>query len=94
MTKYTVYMHVLPKEISRKENDKYYIGITCQEPEKRWQNGRGYFSQMFYFAIEKYGWENFKHVILFSGLSYDEACDKEKELIEYYKSNQKNSDIT
>lgn len=34
-----------------------------------------------YAAINKYGWDNFEHVILFEGLSEKEAKDKEKELI-------------
>lgn len=89
MGNYTVYMHVLPKEISGKENDKYYIGITSQDPHKRWNGGRGYHRQYIGYAISKYGWENFYHVIILNGLSLDEACEKEKELIKKYKSNQK-----
>ena len=33
---YSVYYHYNPA------NDKYYIGITKQEPERRWNNGYGY----------------------------------------------------
>lgn len=32
MENYKVYMHTLP-------NGKRYVGITKQEPEKRWLNG-------------------------------------------------------
>lgn len=77
---YSVYMHTSP-------SGKKYIGITCQEPEKRWKNGNGYKSQKyFYKAISKYGWDNFKHEILFSGLTKEEAEQKEIGLIALYQS--------
>lgn len=78
---YTVYMHVCP-------NNKKYIGITKQIPEKRWKSGVGYRTQEhFKRAIKKYGWENIKHFILFTNLTKEEACNKEIELIKKYKSN-------
>lgn len=81
--RYTVYMHTSP-------SGKRYIGITSTSVEKRWSNGNGYSTQMFYRAIQKYGWENFQHEILFEGLTKEEAEQKEIELIAYYKSD--NSD--
>lgn len=85
---YTVYKHTLPREISKKDNDMVYIGITSWMPEKRWQNGRGYYKQSrFYNAIKKYDWNNFKHEILFKGLTKEEAEQKEIELIAEYQSN-------
>ena len=78
---YTVYMHITPSE-------KVYIGITKQNPVKRWLNGKGYKKQeYFYNAINKYGWDNIEHKILFSGLTKKEAEEKEIELIQKYKSN-------
>lgn len=79
---YTVYKH------QNKINGKIYIGITMQEPERRWgNNGINYkTSPHFYAAIQKYGWNNFDHNILFKNLTHDEACSKEQELIEYYNS--------
>ena len=78
---YTVYEHITP-------NGKIYIGITKRNPLKRWQNGRGYFTNKhFSRAIKKYGWNNIIHEILFSGLSEEEAKIKEIKLIAYYKSN-------
>lgn len=79
--KYCVYKHTSPSE-------KIYIGITCQKPEYRWKrNGVGYKSQTyFYRAIQKYGWDNFKHEILFENLTKKDAEKKERELITYYKS--------
>jgi group I intron endonuclease len=79
---YFVYKHTSP-------SNKVYIGITSMNPKKRWANGRGYRTQMFHYAIEKYGWKNFEHDILFEGLTKNEAEQKERELIAYYKSNQK-----
>ena len=72
---YTVYQH------KNKINGKVYIGITMQEPEKRWGvNGRNYKSSPhFYSAIQKYGWDNFEHNILYTNLTKEEACLKEQE---------------
>ncbi len=84
---YCVYKHTLPKEISGKDNDMVYIGITSQQPERRWANGLGYtYNSYFYKAIKKYGWNNFNHEILFSELTHDEANKKEVELISFYDS--------
>ena len=81
---YIVYMHTSP-------SDKRYIGITSNKPEKRWQNGLGYKNQdYFYNAIKKYGWDNFKHEILYVGLTKEEAEQKEIELITHYKSDIRN----
>lgn len=91
MGDYSVYKHTLPKEISGKDNDMLYIGITMQDVRKRWVNGNGYKSTpRFYNAIKKYKWENFIHEILFKGLTKEEAEQKEIELISFYKSNQRN----
>lgn len=80
---YVVYKHTAP-------NGKCYIGITGQNPpEKRWANGRGYvLNKCFDNEIMLYGWDNFKHEILFGDLTKTEAQQKEIELIAYYKSNQ------
>lgn len=79
---YFVYKHTTP-------NGKVYIGITSVEPKRRWQSGWGYRTQLFYRAIQKYGWENIEHEVLYSGLSKAEAEQKEIELITAYRSNQK-----
>lgn len=77
---YTVYKHTAP-------NGKVYIGITGQKPEKRWQNGNHYKGNPhFYRAILKYGWDNIQHDILETGLTKEQACAKEIELIAYYDS--------
>lgn len=76
---YKVYKHTSPC-------GKVYIGITF-DINDRWRNGKGYKNQFFSKAIKKYGWNNIKHEILFSGLSRKEAEQKEVELIALYKSN-------
>lgn len=81
MKNYKVYMHIFP-------NNKKYIGITMQKLEQRWRRGNRYNKYMKN-AIEKYGWENIKHKILFENLTKEEAEQKEIELIECYKSNQR-----
>ncbi len=79
--KYLVYMHTCP-------NGKKYIGITGKSAKERWgSNGCGYVGQKhFYRAIEKYGWKNIKHEVLFEGLSKEQACNKEIELIAQYNT--------
>lgn len=80
---YTVYMHIFP-------NNKKYIGITKQTPEKRWENGKGYkHNNYIQNAINKYGWKNIKHKILYKDLTKEQAEEKEIKLIAYYKSNKK-----
>ena len=63
-----------------------------QEPEKRWGvNGCNYKSSPhFYSAIQKYGWDNFEHNILFTNLTKEEACLKEQELIKQFNSMDRN----
>lgn len=77
---YIVYKHTTP-------SNKVYIGITSRNLNRRWENGVGYRNnKYFYNAILKYGWNNIKHEILFTGLSKEEACKKEIELISKYDS--------
>lgn len=80
---YTVYLH------KNKINGKVYIGITMQNPPAaRWgSKGCNYKSSPhFYAAIQKYGWDNFEHIILFQNLTKEEACLKEQELIAKYNA--------
>lgn len=82
MSDYTLYVHVVP-------NGKLYFGITFMPIQKRWRNsGFGYKSQqLFWRAIQKYGWDNIQHIILMENLSKDVACECEKYLIAKYQSN-------
>ena len=69
--------------------NQYYIGITSQKPQKRWRlNGTGYKSQeKFWNAIQKYGWNNFEHIILNQEeMTQEEANQKEIFYIKKYDS--------
>ena len=80
MKKYFVYIH------TNNTNNKKYIGITKQTPERRWKNGYGYRIQKhFYRAIEKYGWDNFSHQV-FEVDTESEMYYLEKYLISYYNT--------
>ena len=83
MGEYTLYLH------QNKINGKVYVGITKQNPNKRWQKGYGYLKTYFYKAIEKFGWDNFEHLIIEDNLEKNEAFLKEKELIKKYRSDDK-----
>ena len=73
-SQYKVYCHTSP-------TNKKYVGISAN-PEKRWANGEGYIKNyQFYPDIQKYGWNNFRHEILYDNLSIEEAKEKERELI-------------
>ena len=77
-------MHTCP-------NDKKYIGITINSENinLRWKNGRGYRrNQHFISAINKYGWDNIKHEILYKNLSADEAKFIEMFLISVHRSDE------
>lgn len=81
--KWCVYIH------TNKINNKAYIGITCKPPEQRWRNGEGYSKDqpVFYRAIQKYGWNNFEHIIWENNLTEGEAKDLEIRLIALFKTN-------
>lgn len=81
---YTVYMH------EHRENGKKYIGITCQNVYERWGNGKCY-KKTSYFrnAIDKYGWDMFRHEILYTDLTYEDACRLEVELIAKYRTSER-----
>ena len=80
---YCIYRHTSP-------SGKVYIGQTKhRDLNERWRNGRGYAAIKgkvpFRIAIEKYGWDNFTHEIIESGLTKDEANDAEIKWISYYR---------
>lgn len=82
---YCIYIH------KNKINNKVYVGQTCQNPEKRWRYGHGYKNcPRFFSAIKKYGWNNFEHFIIETGLTKEEADQKEIFYIQKYQSNDEN----
>ena len=79
LTNWCVYMH------ENRVNGKKYIGITSQKPTRRWNNGNGYSQNAhFYAAIQKHGWDAFRHDLLFTDLTQEEAERLEVELIAKY----------
>ena len=78
---YSVYKHTTPDEL-------VYIGATVQKPKARWGvNGSNYKTNTrFYQAIQKYGWDNIKHEVVFETDNREDACIKEKELIKLFNS--------
>lgn len=78
---FIVYKHI------NKINNKVYIGITKRKPSERWKNGNGYKNNIHFFsAIQKYGWNNFEHIILNESLSEEEAKLLEEKYIKEYDS--------
>lgn len=74
-----IYMHTSP-------SGKSYIGQT-NNYEKRCREHQTHTGcRAFYSAIKRYGWENFKHEILLSGLSIDEANRLEVEQISIFNT--------
>lgn len=83
--KWCVYIH------RNMVNNKAYIGITSQNPKDRWgSNGYRYREedhQVFYRAIQKYGWDNFEHIIWKDKLTEQEAKHSERLLIALFQTN-------
>lgn len=78
---WSVYIH------TNKTNGKRYIGITSQNPEKRWLGGHGYDRRLkFGRAIEKYGWDGFEHEVVYNGISEEDAKDIERALISRFST--------
>ena len=71
---YSVYQHVTP-------DGMHYFGQT-QNVEQRWRNnGAGYKETALYPYIEKFGWNNIQHIVLFENQSKEDALKIEDSLI-------------
>ena len=72
---YSVYQHVTP-------DGMYYFGQT-NDIKRRWRNnGAGYKTTSLYPYIEKYGWDNIQHIVLFENQTRENALFIENFLIE------------
>ena len=71
---YIVYVHITP-------DGMHYYGVT-NNPKHRWQgNGRLYKTTALQPYIEKFGWDNIQHIILFENQSKEDALSIEDSLI-------------
>ena len=78
----SLYIHIV------NENNKCYIGQTSRNPKDRWEsNGKGYYTQVVYRPIEKYGWDNISHIVICNRLTQEEVDEMEVALISLFKSN-------
>lgn len=83
MEEYKVYIHIAP-------NNKKYVGVTKRKPEYRWNEGKAYINNVpFYEDIVLYGWDNIKHIIVWSGEDKEEAYSMERNLIKKYNTTSK-----
>lgn len=77
---YKLYVHIAP-------NGKKYYGITKQRPKQRWSNGKGYKqNKHFTSAINKYGWDNIEHIVIYDDLTKEEAKELEQYMIQWYNT--------
>lgn len=74
---YKVYLYAFP-------DGKKYVGMTKNTLEERRDMGYQH-NKALQAAIRQYGWQGFRHEVLCSGLTEEEACEKEKEYIKRYK---------
>lgn len=82
---FILYLHIAP-------NGKKYFGITGQKINRRWGGGHGYKdNDHFWKAIQKYGWNNIRHIILADDLTKDDACLFEQILIALYDTTNHNN---
>lgn len=80
--KHYIYIH------ANKINHKIYVGQTINIQERWSRKGYRYKdSPRFYAAIQKYGWDNFNHIILEKCFSEKDANEYEKYWIKVFKSN-------
>lgn len=73
-----MYRHTSP-------DGKAYVGCTGDTLQHRWRGGHGYVTNSRFFSdIQKYGWSEFDHEILYVCESKEDAEKKEAELIARY----------
>lgn len=79
-TGYCIYAH------RNKINGKVYIGIS-KNVKKRWAGKEENYkhSSAIYNAFKKYGWDGFDHIVMWDGLSGEDACKLEQAMIFLFK---------
>lgn len=71
-----MYVHQNPNNL------KLYIGITINVKQRWARKAESYrHCPKIYSAFKKYGWDYFNHIVLFDGMTKEEACKKEKDWI-------------
>lgn len=75
--RYKVYCH------RNKQNGFEYIGMTFRDVKVRWSGKESSYINCRYFeqALREFGWDGFEHLVLYDGLTKEEAAAKETELI-------------
>lgn len=77
---YSIYKHTTP-------DGKVYIGQTKNNPNYRWNSGKGYSKRKsFYDAILLYGWDNIQHEVLEVVATKQQAIEKERYYIKEFNS--------
>lgn len=82
---YKLYVHIIP-------DGRRYYGITKRKYlSERWQRGKGYKNNPYFTdAINKYGWDNIEHIVIYDDLTEEEARALEKYFIQWYRTTNKN----
>jgi len=76
---YKVYTHWTP-------NNMVYVGVTSQDLKLRWRPSQ-YKGMSLYPYIEKFGWENIKHEVIYTCEDKEEAYQVEEDMRQYYEDN-------
>ena len=77
---YCIYAHL------NKVNNKVYIGIS-KDVKSRWASKEESYKNctLIYNAFKKYGWDGFYHIVMWDGLTKEEAIKLEKANIFMFK---------
>ena len=71
---FSVYQHVTP-------DGMYYYGVTNNHKHRWGSDGIHYRDTSLNTYIEKYGWDNIQHIVLYENLTYEDALKIEDSLI-------------
>lgn len=77
---YFVYAHTTP-------NGLYYVGMSKQQPRKRWNKSAYKEPNSLAPYISEYGWENIQHKVLIDGLTKEQAEAWEDRIIQALSMN-------